>query len=107
MLRYIDGHFAWHKDKVRFKEGFEHLGTQIIFPPLEYSPFEDGSLTVMENDGRILKFRPAEGCWFYLIIPLGYAHTVEKVIGTRYSFTKEVYIAKGTKLPTALEKTAG
>jgi hypothetical protein len=22
MLKYIDGHFAWHKDKVRFKEGF-------------------------------------------------------------------------------------
>ena len=53
----------------------------------------------MENDGRILKFRPEEGIWLYLIIPLGYAHTVEKVIGTRFSFTKEMYILKDTKLP--------
>jgi hypothetical protein len=99
MLKYTDGHFAWHKDKVRFKEGYEHMGTQIVFPPLEYSRFEEGSLTIFETDGRVLKFRPEENVWFYIIIPLGFAHTVEKVIGTRFSLTKEVYILKGTKLP--------
>ncbi len=61
----------------------------------------------MENDGRILKFRPEEeGIWFYLIIPLGFAHTVEKVIGTRFSFTKEVYVLNGTKLPIEIKSTA-
>lgn len=105
MLKYIDGHFAWHKDKVRTKEGFEHLGTQIVFPPEEYSRFEEGSLIILETDGRVLKFRPEEGAWFYLIIPLGFAHTVEKVIGTRFSFTKEVYIQKGTK-PTVQYRPA-
>ena len=76
MLKYINGHFAWHKDKVRVKKGFQHLGTQIILPPLGYSRFQDGELKIMENDGRLLSFRPEEGVWFYIIIPLGYLHVV-------------------------------
>ncbi len=88
LLKYIDGHFAWHKDKVRFKSTFQHLGTQIVFPPLSYSPFENGELNIFEDSNMLKTYRPVEDSWFYIIIPLGYAHCVERVKGTRYSFTK-------------------
>jgi hypothetical protein len=91
MLRYIDGHFTWHKDKVRFKTGFEHLGTQIILPPMPFSRFDGGSLIIATADSNIVLV-PDEESWTYLILPLGYAHCVEKVRGTRYSFTKEIYV---------------
>jgi hypothetical protein len=64
---------------------------------LNFSRYEEGTLNILDIDEKLLKFRPEENVWFYIIIPLGYAHTVDKVIGTRFTFTKEVYI-KGKPL---------
>lgn len=91
MLKYVNGHFVWHKDKVRFKTGFEHLGTQIVLPPRPWASYDGGALNIAVNEENMV-ITPDEGSWIYLVIPLGYAHCVEKVKGTRYSFTKEVYV---------------
>lgn len=41
---------------------------------------------------------PQEKDWTFVLMPLGYMHTVEQVKGMRYSFTREIYFNEGHKL---------
>jgi hypothetical protein len=88
--------FKPHKDT---KINELHIGTVVLIPPKNYSPYTGGNLIIYDSkdqNKKILDITPIDG-WQSVFIKLDQKHEILEVTsGTRYSFTSPFCISKVT-----------